>query len=174
MNKIIALIFLTITVLTASAQSSGLSVCGIRMGTPKSQAKAILETRFGKDYVYEEDGDLTVLGGNIGGIYYKTMEFHFTWIDDSLKFNGAHFGISYEMNEQNDAIKKRDFIKSVYEKKYDILEVDNDDGFKSYYFVEDDNACGAIWLCNAECNDGKTRLHLMVMYFGPYDESDEI
>lgn len=173
MKRIVAYLFLTITVLTASAQSSGLSVCGIRMGTPKSQAKAVLQDRFGKYDVHEDDGDLLVIGGTVGGVFHKFLMFHFTWINGGPQFNGAQFDTPYELGEQKDAIECRDFIKSVYEEKYDIEET-TEDGFKCYYFGLGNETFGSIWLSKAKSNDGKIRLHLTVNYWGPYNESGEI
>lgn len=162
------------------AQRSETAVCGIKMGTEKSVAKKMLQERFGYASVSDDAGDIFVFNGSAGGIKHKFMTFQFVWIDGSARFNGAIFSTPFELSEQKEAIKNREYLKSLYEQKYILREYKNDDGFKCYCFGESilDGLgivnLGVIEIHKAKGNDGKSRLYLDVAYFGSYDETDDI
>lgn len=172
--RIALFLSLILSSLTISAQISNISICGIPMGTPRDEAKEILQERFGRYSVHEDGGDLKIYGGSVGGFSYRFLNFYFTWVNGKPRFNGAGFSTPFELTEQREAIENRDLIKSTYEKKYDIVERKNDDGFKYYIFGSDEQYCGLIEIRKGKSNDGKVRLHLNVYYFGPYGEEDDI
>lgn len=177
MKKLIILFAALLTTISGFAQLSELSVCGIKMGTSKDQAKSILKERFGVLSVSEESGNLQVYDGYVGGISHKFMTFYFAWIDGKSMLNGARFSTPYELGQQQDAINHRELIKDIYERKYELSEYKNDDGFKCYYFGETDKiytTYGEIMIHKLKSNDGKTRLYTDVYYFGPYSESEDI
>ena len=174
MKKII-LIFIFVLMATLSfARLNELSVCGIKMGTEKEEAKRILRDRFGYLSVEEDAGNISVYDGSVGGISHKFMTFIFTWIDGRSMFNGAIFSTPYEINQQKDAIEHRELLKSVYEKKYDIDSYTNEDGFKTYRFGKEMELYGVITTKKAKGKDGKLRIYTDVYYWGPYDETSDI
>lgn len=156
------------------AQSPVSSVCGIKMGTDKDEAKSILTKRFGYLAVSENEGDLQVYEGSVGGISHTFMTFYFAWVNGKSKFNGAYFSTPYELSRQKDAIDHRELIKSVYEQKYEIFEGKNDDGFKYYLFGKGADLYGKISVHKGKGKDGKTRLYCDIDYYGPYSSTDDI
>lgn len=155
-------------------QRAEVSVCGVRMGTPKATALSILRERFGYAAVSEEGGNIEVANGMIGNIHHDYMTFYFTWTGDESVFNGACLSTPFEISQKKDAIKQREFIKSIYERKYEIKETTNQDGFKTYMFGDSEYLYGAITIDKGRGVDGKIRYYTQVYYFGPYDELDEI
>lgn len=174
MRRLMLFIAMLTMMLTGLAQSTEMSVCGIKMGTGKEEAKAILRERFGYSAVSEKEGNLEVTEGSAGGISHKFMTFIFAWIDGKSKFNGASFSTPYELSDQKDAIARMELIKSVYEKKYDIIQNKNDDGFNEYIFLKNPDCFGVIHVIKSRGKDGKTRLYCDVNYFGPYKTTDDI
>lgn len=165
---------MVVMTISAIAQTDMFSVCGIALGTPKDEALSILRDRFGYSAVREDVGNIEIHDGAVGGIHYKYLTFNFAWVNGASKFNGAFFSTPYELNEEKDAIEKRDLIKSVYEQKYTIKEYVNDDGFKSYYFGNGNIVNGAISIFKGKSEDGIIRLHTTVIYIGPYNAADDI
>lgn len=161
-------------ILAISAQSSTVSVCGIPMGTEKKAAEKILEERFGSINVREESGNLAVDEGFVGGVHHEFLTFYFSWINGKSILNGAKFSNPFELNEQNKATEYRDYLKSIYAKKYRIREDVNEFGFKVYYFGDIDSFCGIITTYKSKSKDGKTRFYTDVIYFAPYDETCDI
>lgn len=174
MKKSFLLAVLLTIATSCFAQLSEVSVCGIKMGTGKEEAKTILKERFGSLSVREDSGNIEVYDGSVGGISHKFMTFYFAWINGKSLFNGASFSTPYELNEQKDAIDHRELIKSVYGRKYYITESKNEDGFKAYSFGNGDKFYGYITIHKSKARDGKTRLYTDVYYYGPYSESDDI
>lgn len=172
-NFLIIVVSLMIT-MSGFAQRATMSVCGIKMGTPKEDAKSMLRDRFGYSAVGEESGNLTVYDGSVGGISHQFMTFYFAWINGKSLFNGALLSTPFELSQQKEAIDHREIIKSVYERKYDIVEYKNDDGFKSYWFEKYGELCGYTTIQKSKSKDGKTRLYTVVFYYGPYSETDDI
>lgn len=170
---ILLLVFLISTVI-GSAQTSSFSICGIPMGTEKSEAEKILKERFGLLKVRDDAGDLSILDGQAGGIYHKFMTFNFSWINGKSVLNGATFSTPFELNEQKRTTEFREFIKSVYEKKYRIKEYVNEDGYKCYEFGDIDSFVGNITVHKSKSKDGKTRLFTDIIYYAPYDVTDDI
>lgn len=157
-----------------SVETSAVSVCGIPMGTEKSEAKSILKERFGLTSVHENSGNLEIFGGQAGGIQYDHMIFYFSWINGRPLLNGATFSGIFNLNDKKNALEYRELIKSIYEKKYRIVEYVNEQGYKSYSFGDGDDCLGYITVEKATSNDGKTRLYSKVCYFSPYDITDDI
>lgn len=175
MKRLLLLFAAILTAISVYAQLSELSVCGIKMGTEREDAKAILESRFGKYSAHDDDGNLIVYGGCVGGINYNSLRFFFAWVNGCPRFDGACLSKHYELSEQSDALKKRDFIKSIYEQKYDIEEHIKDDGFKEYFFYGINNdPYGLITVEKSKGKDGKMRIYVSVFYFGIYDQTDDI
>lgn len=170
------LIFITLIIITISgfAQLSQVSVCGIKMGTEKDKAESILKERFGYFSVHRDAGSLCVTNGRVGSVFYEFLTFYFAWENGISKFNGACFSVPYELNQQASAKEKIENIKSFYGRKYYLQEFYNEEGFKSYYFGENDEVYGCITLSKDVGKDGKTRLYVETMYFGPCDETDDI
>lgn len=109
--KKVTFIFMTLFLsLSAHAQIMNGSVCGIKFGTSREQARAILEERFGKYKVRDFEGDLMVIDGRVGGITYEFLEFYFAWVDGVPAFNGARFSTPFELNKQKDALEFREYI----------------------------------------------------------------
>lgn len=174
MKKLTFLFAILFLSLSAQAQIMNGSVCGIKFGTSREQAKAILKERFGKFEVRDFEGDLMIIDGRVGGITYEFLEFYFAWVDGVPVFNGARFYKPFELNKQKDALRFREYIKGVYGEKYDIEEFTTTEGFKAYIFGINDTACGGIEVYKRISNDGKRRIYVEVNYFGPYSESDDI
>lgn len=174
MKKIILLAIMMIMAATAWPQASVPSVCGIKAGMARDEVKSILKDRFGYSSVTEESGNLKVIDGSVGGISHTFMTFYFAWVDGKSRFNGAELSTPFELNKQKDAIAHRELIKSVYERKYDIIESKDDNGFKKYYFGIGQDLYGIIYVDKAEGKDGKTRLYTTVYYRGIYNNTDDI
>lgn len=173
--KKVTFIFMTLFLsLSAHAQIMNGSVCGIKFGTSREQARAILEERFGKYKVRDFEGDLMVIDGRVGGITYEFLEFYFAWVDGVPAFNGARFSTPFELNKQKDALEFREYIKGIYSAKYDIRNLATDTGFKSYVFLANNTVCGSIEAYKDTSKDGKRRIYVEVNYFGPYSTTDDI
>lgn len=174
MKRLFISVILTTMAISGFAQLSQISVCGVKMGTDKKMAKSILQDRFGQHSVYDESGNFEIYDISIGGITYDYAIFFFAWKDGTPKFNGALFSIHYELDQRKYALNCRETIKSIYERKYDLTEYDGENGFKAYWFGEHEEVYGAITLRKSIGNDGKTRLYVNTIYFGPYDGTDDI
>lgn len=174
MKKLTFLFAILFLSLSAYAQIMNGSVCGIKFGTSREQAKAILEERFGKYEVNDYEGDLMIVDGRVGGINYKFLEFYFAWVDGVPLFNGARFSKPFELNKQKDALEFREYVKEVYDEKYFISEFTTEEGFKSYEFGTPDTLCGNIKVFKGTSKDGKRRIFVDVNYWGPYSAADDI
>ena len=175
MNKAILLVSMLIMVaFSGFGQRTEVSVCGIKMGTPKKTVMSILRERFGRLAVMEISDNLRVIKGNVGGVQHDFITFHFAWIKGISLLNGATFSTPYELYQKKDAICHRDLIKLIYEKKYELLEYINDDGFKSYLFGHNKTAYGEITVVKSEGEDGKVRFYTEIYYYSYFDESGDI
>lgn len=170
-------VFVTLMTIAVSgfAQLSQISICGIKMGTEKEKAESILVQRFGYNHLHRDSGNLCIANASVGGIFYQYLTFYFVWENGISKFNGASFSSPYELSQQASAIEHRDIIKSIYGRKYYLQEYRNEDGFQSYYFGEnDDEIYGCIILSKGIGKDNKKRLYVETIYYGPYDETNDI
>lgn len=175
MKKLLISVILITIAISGFAQLSQISVCGIKMGTEKDKAESILAQRFGYFYVHRDAGNIYIRHASVGSIFYEHLTFYFAWENGISKFNGACFSIPYELNQQASAIEQRDIIKSIYGRKYYLQEFRNKDGFRSYYFGDnDDEIYGCIILSKGIGEDEKTRLYVETIYYGPYDQTNDI
>lgn len=88
--------------------------------------------------------------------------------------NGACLSKIFDITEQTDASETLDRIKFVYEQKYVVQENFRKDGFKEYYFGNEEEDFGKIFMNLSQSNDGELRFFVNVHYYGPYLDSDDI
>lgn len=173
LSRLTVFVMLLSICLSASAQLSEASVCGIKMGTGREEARSILENRFGRLSVRGDNGALKVYDASVGGVKYDSLTFLFAWVNGDSKLNGACLRQVYELNEEYEALKAQGVIKSVYERKYVTAEYDRE-GFKGYVFGIGLDPYGTITVNKYKSNDGRMRLYVDVNYFGPYSDTDDI
>ena len=169
MKRFIVILLTLAFIVGCQAQRTRTSVtmCGIKMGTPRNQVKSILVGRFGEDYVDDIANRIEVYNGSSGGITYKYMTFDFVWANGALRLNGGVFQSWFDLTEWEDAFLYRDYIKSIYEKKYKLKELDVD-GYTWYLFGGQNPPNGAIVVELRRNNEGEQKYYVGVAYFGPY------
>lgn len=171
MKRLLSLLLLLFT-LNASAQY----VAGVFLRQEYNSVKQQLEKRYGYSYSSNHN-KIEYKDISIGGINYEWAEFQFVYHSQAMRLNTVEFSYHFKLSELNDAKKYRDYIASVYAKKYeDIVEAKNEDGFKMYgcsYNEDYGRPAIIINLCKSKSIAGETFYYVTVNY-GPVYQNDEI
>ena len=168
MTKIINIFSFVFLLFFATGINAQDGVLGIKFGTSKSQAKELLEDRFG--LVVEDGEKLKVYNGTFDGISFTALEFNFSWINNKSYFNSAYFWLSSPIEDFNYMKKLRDILFDDFKKKYEYYEIcTNDQGITFYKFGTNPNdkskVTGMIDLYKSKSVEKGYRYYLVVQYF---------
>lgn len=151
------------------------SVMGIELGSSYETTKSLLERRFGKSYVFEEQGGLVIYNCKMGDIEFNIGKFFFQYDGDKSYFNEANFTMYSSKDDVQNMKGTRDYLYSLLKDKYKdeyLEEFINDQGFKCYRFgsnpKDKDHVLGGIYLTRDKGEDGIERLYLYLVYLPIY------
>lgn len=100
-------------------------ICGVKFGSTYSQAKSILEKRFGEATISSQD-EIIFVEKTYAGVYFDDLMFQF----QAGVFNKCMMGVICK--DATDAKNQRDFIAKKLEGKYELFEGIASDKFKYY------------------------------------------
>ena len=107
-------------------------ICGAKFGDSYTNVKNILERKFGEPNSYETDKNGIVYDNiSYGGVFFSTVIFDFQYSSLNYSYFNRCIMICNE-NDANAAIRRRDNIKRILERKYIIYEGTDGNGFKYY------------------------------------------
>lgn len=107
-------------------------ICGAKFGDSYATVKNILERKFGEPNSWKTDKKGIVYDDiSYGGVFFSTVIFDFQY----SSVNYSYFNRCIMICDEDDAkaaMRKRDNIKEILEKKYTIYEGTDRNGFKYY------------------------------------------
>ncbi len=163
--------YMLLLLLMFSVHSYSQSVLGIGFGSDYKTVKSMLESRYGKYEVHEDEGCLKLYNFTMGDFFFKFGTFYFQWNGDNTYFNAAEFSLPSDDNNVETMKSSRDYLYSLLKEKYEneyLEQFINDEGFKCYKFginpIDSTQVLGNIILHRSKSNDGKTRLYLDLNY----------
>lgn len=173
MKRILSLLLLLLTL-----NVFGQSVAGVSLGDGYDNVERTLEQRYGST-IFKEYNEILYQDISIGGITYDFSKFYFVYRPEikERRLNQVYLSSYFKLSELNKAKSHRDYIASIYAKKYnDIEERIDDDGFKYYvcsYNPYSDFYRIGIFLYKEESKGGETFYYVGVSY-GPYYKSSSL
>lgn len=152
------------------------SILGIKVGSSFDVAKNTLEARFGYQLI-KDKGNLSIYDFYMGDFHFDSGTLYFQWEGKTSRLYSADFQ-TWDSTSNSEAIKKRrDFLKTIIESKYNIYEFKNKQGFLCYEFLGEEvdgiTMHGEINLHRGKGKDGTERLHLVLYYYPIADFIDE-
>lgn len=174
MRRLLSLLLLLFTL-----NVFGQSVAGVSLRDEYSKVERTLEQRYGTAIV-KEYNEISYKEITVGGITYEFSDFEFLYRNTTQdrRLNSVRFSNRFKLTELNKAKSHRDYIASVYAKKYnDIEETKDEYGFKMYrcsYNPLSESFRIIIYLVKGESKGGDT-YYYVVVHYGPayYDNIED-
>lgn len=152
------------------------SILGIKVGASFDVAKNTLEARFGYQ-VINKKGNLSIYDFDMGNFHFDSGTLYFQWEGKASRLYRAEFQKWDSTSNVEQMKKRRDFLKTIIESKYEIFEFKNKQGFLCYEFLGEEvdgiTMHGEIYLERAKGKDGVERMYIWLCYYPIADFIDE-
>lgn len=133
MRKVILLLLVAFSMIVKAQE-----VAGVSFGESYEKCKQVLDKRFnnGEDSYQREKGKLNYYDVTFANENFSRASFEFQVNDKGTYLNYARFEKYYELNEVQKAKEKRDRLFELYSQRYKqrYSYIDDEDGFKKYFF----------------------------------------